>query len=486
MDKIIRGTSTALKSGANNSANHKRALNSFSQCERLSTTITVAPSDGGNFAIPLPSNEGLISLISVETSAPEIGFHLFLSNGEKSSNFPLSSGKVFEKYYYGRRVDHCRPDQDFYRDETGQATLYGSVLLQSNPVFDENGEKEYIDEPVTISISVRFEYAIGENAFSNQNLLTKQVIEEFLKIKRHQRLKESSIKTYEKNLFLFEKFHPVLTENQNDILYYLARFDGESGRTKLNRQAELGLLYTFAAQKYGISNPLYGLPRPQITRKPIKVLSLEQVVILTAINIPDRDRAVLELLVGHGWRQVEIRRITAGDVRKISNGMIWVHGKEREESTPILPETLELLKVLAKDLADSDFVISGRSNKELHEKGMGKLINRLFVRAGIEGFTGHDLRRTFSTLVREHSGDELLAMRLIRDQVPLLNSRYISVSNTALKEGLLEYSPLRLAKKNSPALKAGETPAKAGDLMVEAGESRTPRPKEATQNLLQA
>jgi len=111
---------------------------------------------------------------------------------------------------------------------------------------------------------------------------------------------------------------------------------------------------------------------------------------------------------------------------------------------------------------------------------------RLFSRAGIEGFTGHDLRRTFSTLVREHSGDELLAMRLIRDQVPLLNSRYISVSDTALKEGLLEHSPLQLAKKNSPALKAGETPAKAGDFLVEAGESRTPRPREATQNILQA
>ncbi|MFC2035900.1 hypothetical protein ACFLUJ_07270 [Chloroflexota bacterium] len=126
---------------------------------------------------------------------------------------------------------------------------------------------------------------------------------------------------------------------------------------------------------------------------------------------------------------------------------------------------------MTEGLTDSDFVISGRSKKEFKESGMGKLVGRLFVRAGIEGFTGHDLRRTFSTLVREHSGDEVLAMRLIRDQVPLLNSRYISVSDTALKEGLLEYSPLRLAKKNSPTRKAEESPTKAGDLVVEAGET---------------
>jgi len=486
MDKIIRGTSVALKTSVHNEINQKRIQNSFSQTEILSTTITVTPSNGKHFEIPLPASEGLLSLITVETSSPEVGFHLFLSNGEKSSNFLLRPGIVFEEYFYGRRVSHHKPDQDFYRDETGQATLYGGVLLQSDLVFDENSKKEYRDEPVTISISVRFEYAIGENGCSSQKLYTKQVIEELLKVKRHQRLKESSIKTYEKNLSLFEKSYPELTESQDDIMDYLNRFDGETGRTKLNRQAELKQLYDFATQKYGISNPLIGLPLPQITRKAIKVLSLAQVAILVDLDVSDRDRVILELLVGHGWRQVEVRRITAEDVRKISDGMILVHGKEREESTPILPETAELLTTLAEDLADSDSVISGRSNKDLHERGMGKLVSRLFSWAGIEGYTGHDLRRTFSTLVRESSGDEMLAMRLIRDNPPLLNRRYITVSDTVLKEGLLNHSPLRLIKKSFPTLKAGETPAKAGDLMVEAGESRTPRPREATQNILQA
>jgi len=477
MDRTINGTSIMQRPRVDDIASQKKLLDPFGQSERLSLKLIVRPEHGPYFYLPLPANEGLLSVISVETSSPETSFHLFLFNREQFSNVPNRPDIIFEEYISFRPVAHFRPEQDFYRDETGQSRLYGGILMPSRrrrSDLDKKDLKKYLNEPVSISISVLFTYAVGESAVSHQKLPTKQVIAEFMTVKRHKRLKESSLQTYEGNLLYFEKFYPELTENQDDILKYLARFDGPTGRTKRNRQDELGQLYTFASQKYGISNPISGLPRPEITRKPIKTLSLAQVATLVGIDISDRDRAVLELLVGHGWRQIEIRRITAEDVRKISDGMIWVHGKEREEYTPILPETAELFKKLAEGLADHDLVISGRSHKELHERGMGKLVGRLFLRAGIEGITPHDLRRTFSSLVRKYSGDEGLAMRLIRDQIPQLNSRYISVSDGELIEGLLKYSPLRLVEKKSLVLKAGETPSKDGELVVEAGESRTP------------
>ena len=34
------------------------------------------------------------------------------------------------------------------------------------------------------------------------------------------------------------------------------------------------------------------------------------------------------------------------------------------------------------------------------------------------GFTGHNLRHTFATIVTEESGDLTVAMQLIRDKVP--------------------------------------------------------------------
>ncbi|MDP2731033.1 MAG: hypothetical protein Q8O55_11220, partial [Dehalococcoidales bacterium] len=58
------------------------------------------------------------------------------------------------------------------------------------------------------------------------------------------------------------------------------------------------------------------------------------------------EKAGLEILLGHGWRPVEVRRIKAKDVRKAKDSIIWCHGKERDEFTPILSETLDLLNVL--------------------------------------------------------------------------------------------------------------------------------------------
>jgi integrase len=64
------------------------------------------------------------------------------------------------------------------------------------------------------------------------------------------------------------------------------------------------------------------------------------------------------------------------------------------------------------------------------------LIGRLLARAGIKGFTGHDLRRTFATLVTTASHDEFLAMRLMRDRVPGLGDRYIHYPIDQLVEAL--------------------------------------------------
>ncbi len=82
------------------------------------------------------------------------------------------------------------------------------------------------------------------------------------------------------------------------------------------------------------------------------------------------------------------------------------------------------------------------------------MINRLYQKAGIVGFKGHDLRRTFATLVTANSGDEFLAMRLLRDNVPGLSNRYIRYPMEHLVEALQKYSPLRQAEEGSPLPKA--------------------------------
>ena len=79
------------------------------------------------------------------------------------------------------------------------------------------------------------------------------------------------------------------------------------------------------------------------------------------------------------------------------------------------------------------------------------------------GFTGHNLRHTFATIVTEESGDLTVAMQLIRDKVPGVALSYVERDLPTLLE---RYSPVRqLERKPSPLV---------GESLVETGESPSP------------
>ncbi|GAI96300.1 unnamed protein product, partial [marine sediment metagenome] len=225
-------------------------------------------------------------------------------------------------------------------------------------------------------------------------------------------------------------------------------------------------------------------------------LSLKEVAALDAVVQTAREQVAIEVLLGHGWRQIELRRITAGDVRSVKDGLVLCHGKERREFAPILSETHHLLLELAGNLRDGDIVVrservrNGRTDP-LGEDGVAQMLDRLFARAGLEA-RGHDLRRTFCTLVYDACGDEFLANRLIRDVNPGCSDRYLKVPLAKLLRDLELLSPLRQIRRTArrggaePLRQAGETMGQAEESMVETGESRTPRPEELAQDILQA
>jgi len=79
------------------------------------------------------------------------------------------------------------------------------------------------------------------------------------------------------------------------------------------------------------------------------------------------------------------------------------------------------------------------------------------------GFTGHNLRHTFATIVTEESGDLTMAMQLIRDKVPGVALSYVERDSPTLLE---RYSPVQLERKPSPLV---------GESLVETGERPTIR-----------
>ena len=311
----------------------------------------------------------------------------------------------------------------------------------------------------------------------NEAPLTADVIASFEREQVNANNKQSSLDTYAKYSKPFGKAFEYLPTDRGQILDYLSRYNGPSGRNRRNHQGGIHALYKHAVDLGWLaSDPMAGMKRPQIRQRPPNPLTREQAKALFQVPESDRDMAALHLLLGHGWRQIEVRRVRAGDVRKAASGLIHCDGKERPESAPILPETLELLGSLAEGKSDTDALFVGdnsRYSKALSESGIARLLERLFKRAELTGFQGHDLRRAFATLVTEASGDELLAMRLIRDLVPGMSNRYVVRELPGL---LARYSPLRQAAGLPSPESETPAPVNARETVGGEGETRTPTP----------
>ena len=80
-------------------------------------------------------------------------------------------------------------------------------------------------------------------------------------------------------------------------------------------------------------------------------------------------------------------------------------------------------------------------------------MKRFLAQGGLTGFTGHNLRDTFATLVDWKARNLTVSTALIRDRIPGVASRYVTRNLPSLLES---YSPLRqIEGELSPGLTDG-------------------------------
>ena len=262
----------------------------------------------------------------------------------------------------------------------------------------EPGLESFFGSYGTVHVSI----SESPHGVSDDPPLIEMAIDSCLNELHHANSKKSTIKTYRKAWARFAAVFDRLPSDPDMILGYFKRFDGKTARYRRNNQDCIHLLYKQAVRRGWMAfNPMQGLKRPRVVQQQPNPLRLEEVRKVMKLEHLPKERAVLQLLVGHGWRQNEVLEIKARDVRSISGGMILCHGKHREEPSPILPETADLLRGLAQGLDDDAQVIQGKRGRDerFGSTGMANLVNRAFARAGLSGFTGHNLRDTFATLV---------------------------------------------------------------------------------------
>jgi integrase len=351
-----------------------------------------------------------------------------------------------------------------------------SIINLTNPNFSSDTEGHELLRQAYRYLS----QVPGIDQPSTQSIKTSVVIENLLRSKGTKGLKD--VKTISRRLRRIEKTFDYLPFTPEPYLDFLDTFKadktkGETGRYKQIMYDYLDMLLEHAV-KFGFPKDFLkenDIERPRVGHKPIRVLSLEQLANLCETPEDDREMVVLQLLAGHAWRQIEDTRILARDVRSVEDNTILVHGKEREEFTPILPETLKILQSLTPaSLADSEPVLRSQHVMRgvyypLRSNGIYLLVKRLFDRVGMD-FKGHDLRRTFGTWVKRASGNELLAMRLLRDRVQGVNDRYIEYTTQELVVALEKYSPLRLIHNSHANNQVGTAQERVGDVWCRGGD----------------
>ena len=286
-------------------------------------------------------------------------------------------------------------------------------------------------------------------------------------------LASGTITTWRKRWQQFAKVFRELPQDRETVLAYLDRFTTPKYRN--SQRDALRALYRYAAEgRIATADPLAGTRGARVPERPVYTLTLAQVAAADAVPMPDRQRAIWELLVGHGWRQVEVQRILATDVRHAADALIWVRGKVRAEWTPVLPGTLKLLRRLAKGLADDDHVIRSRQSDAVGFDTVHRSATDVLTRGGLS-LTIHGLRKTFASLVAEASGDEVLAMRLLRDRLPGQTGRYIKRN---LPDLLERYSPLHQVRGSAPRVRGseGRVPESTGGSARESNPPRTGKP----------
>lgn len=277
---------------------------------------------------------------------------------------------------------------------------------------------------------------------SPQSVSTSEVIKRFLASKRATGLAETSLGSYKDMLNAFARQYPLLPTSPEPIEEFLA---SKRGQTKFNYYSRLTVLYKFANERLGLPNPIKNIEKPRFKSKEPDSLNRDQAKRLLDAIQDDRERGLVYLYLGQAFRLSEALRLNLGDIR---DNIILVHGKERDEPMPLLPEVRDILLTLADGHSPDSPVFSGQRGR-LGRYMAEYNIKELFKRAEVNGIkqSPHTLRHTFGTLATIAGCDTYSVARLMRHQInsrASMTAHYIHLNLDELGEKLERYSPLRL------------------------------------------
>jgi integrase/recombinase XerC len=209
---------------------------------------------------------------------------------------------------------------------------------------------------------------------------------------------------------------------------------------------------TWVASEFDLaSNPLRGVPLPRVPEQLVPSLRDPEIIaLLRAVDgarDPERDRAIVLLLLDTGVRVSEAASLRVGDLDLVE-GRCRVFGKGGKER--LVPIGRRARKAVRRSLShrrgvrDGDPLFTGLGGRRLTARGLYQLVHRLASRAGLQTrCSPHVLRHTFARSFLTNGGDVFSLQRILGHSPASIQvtRRYVDLVDDDLRAVHREASP---------------------------------------------
>lgn len=273
----------------------------------------------------------------------------------------------------------------------------------------------------------------------------------YLYLKTNKKYSMNTINAYLRDIEEFTDFiNKVINITDEDISLYLAHLynDNKLSKSSISRKlSSLRTFYNFLVKEgiiennyfVNINNPKKGLVLPKFINE--KDITDIFDVCMGDDPILERDRLIIEILYSTGIRVSELINIKLSDIN-FYNNEIKILGKGNKERIVIFNDTCrdalnKFIKEGRKKLykKDSEYLFIGRNNGHISSKYVRDIINKIKVKAGVDGkISPHVFRHTFATDMLNNGADLVSVKDLLGHESLNTTSIYTHVTNEQIKK----------------------------------------------------
>ena len=194
------------------------------------------------------------------------------------------------------------------------------------------------------------------------------------------------------------------------------------------------------------ANPAVDVHPVSIPRRLPKAIPYESILVLIEAtdtsDLPQRDRAIMELLYGTGMRISELTYLTIDDIDPESETVIVTGKGNRQRLIPVGTYALDAIKKYVQGErgqqvgkgAGSHRLFLNRRGNPLSRQSAWECVHQAAMRAEIPGISPHSLRHSYATHLLERGADVRTVQELLGHASVTTTQVYTLVTVDTLRE----------------------------------------------------